>query len=72
MFEFLLAEWHLPPDYIVTHWTDELFGLMADALISRKQREMKATEGKSTTPTQKKVSVTELANMTNMVKVVKK
>ena len=72
MFEFLLAEWHLPPDYIVTHWTDELFGLMAEALISRKQREMRAMDSKSTAPIQKKVSVTELAGMTDMIKVVKK
>ena len=72
MFEFVMAEWHQPPDYIMTHWTDELFELMAEGLISRKQREMRAMNSKSTSPMQKKVSVTELANMTDMVKVVKK
>jgi len=70
MFEFVMAEWHQPPDYIVSHWTDELFGLMADSLISRKQREMKAMGSKQPAQ-QKKASVTDLANMTNMIKVVK-
>jgi len=32
-----MSEWHLPPDYIVTHWTDELFTLMVEKLTERKK-----------------------------------
>jgi len=31
-----MSEWHLSPDYIVTHWTDELFDLMVEKLTERK------------------------------------
>lgn len=33
-----MSEWHLPPDYIVTHWTDELFDLMVEKLTERKKQ----------------------------------
>jgi len=39
VFEFLLAEWHITPDYIVAHWTDELLDLMTEKLVERKARE---------------------------------
>jgi len=42
----LLAEWHLPPDYILSNWTDEVLVLMTDKLIERKEREAKAFSGK--------------------------
>jgi len=32
-----MTEWHLSPDYIVTHWTDELFNLMVEKLTERKK-----------------------------------
>ena len=32
-----MSEWHVTPDYIVSHWTDELFDLMAEKLIERKK-----------------------------------
>ena len=32
-----MAEWHVTPDYIVNHWTDELFALMVDKLKERKE-----------------------------------
>jgi len=32
-----MSEWHLSPDYIVTHWTDELFDLMVEKLTERKK-----------------------------------
>ncbi len=32
-----MSEWHLSPDYIVTHWTDELFNLMVEKLTERKK-----------------------------------
>lgn len=40
----MLAEWHLPPDYIVDNWTDELFCLMCESLGARKKRESAAIE----------------------------
>jgi len=67
-----MAEWHLPPDYIVSHWTDELFGLMAKALVSRKERLNRTMGSKATSRDRATVSVEELANMTDMIKVVRK
>jgi hypothetical protein len=43
----LLAEWHLPPDYILNNWTDEMLTLMIEKLVERKQREAAAIEGRS-------------------------
>ena len=37
-----MSEWHLPPDYIVSNWTDELLNLMVDKLAERKERESAA------------------------------
>lgn len=31
-----MAEWHLPPDYIVDNWTDELLELMIEKMVERK------------------------------------
>jgi len=42
-----MAEWHLPPDYIMSHWTEELFVLMVDKLILRKRKESEAISGHS-------------------------
>ena len=36
-----MSEWHLPPDYIVSNWTDELLNRMVDKLTERKERERK-------------------------------
>jgi len=36
-----MSEWHLSPDYIVTHWTDELFDLMVEKLAERKKQKPK-------------------------------
>ena len=33
-----MSEWHLSPDYIVIHWTDELFNLMVEKLTERKKQ----------------------------------
>ena len=30
-----MSEWHLPPDYIVDNWTDELLYLMTEKLSER-------------------------------------
>lgn len=49
MFEFLLVEWHITPDYIINNWTDELLELMSDKLSERKEREQKALDGKPQT-----------------------
>ena len=59
-----MTEWHLPPDYIVTHWTDELFDLMLEKLTERK---------KGKPPTDNTVSVETLAAQSRgMIEVVKK
>jgi len=41
----MLSEWHLPPDYIVNNWTDELLNLMINKLVERKQRLSPVTQG---------------------------
>ena len=43
----MLAEWHLPPDYIVANWTDEMLELMIGKLVQRKKREADVISGKS-------------------------
>ena len=40
VFEILLSEWHLAPDYIVSHWSTEMMSLMLDKLVERKQAAM--------------------------------
>jgi hypothetical protein len=74
MFEFLLCEWHLTPDYILANWTDELFNLMVDKLVDRKERETAAMRGTSREhSTDNKVSDLSLfAQAGNLIKVVKK
>ena len=44
MFEALLAEWHITPDYIVANWTEELLNLMVEKLIERKKQEAVAVQ----------------------------
>jgi len=45
-----MAEWHVTPDYIINNWTDELFSLMVDKLVERKQKETEQlNKGKSST-----------------------
>jgi len=41
-----LSEWHLDPVYISEHWTDEMFGVMVEKLVERKQRINEAMSGK--------------------------
>lgn len=40
----MAVEWHLPPDYIVKNWTDELLALMCEKLADRKKRELDTIE----------------------------
>ena len=64
-----MAEWHLPPDYIINNWTDELLSLMAEKLVERRERENTPTEG---TKQQVGVSADVLAARSRgMIKVVK-
>jgi len=74
LFEFLLAEWHLPADYILDNWTDELLDLMVEKLVARKQREARIMRsGPSGTSERQKVPDSVLfARAKNLVKVVKK
>ena len=55
----MLSEWHITPDYIVLHWTDELFNLMCERLVERKKRESDAMQGKRT------VSIETLADLSH-------
>jgi len=32
-----MTEWHLPPDYIVDHWTNELLELMITKMVERRR-----------------------------------
>ena len=41
-----MAEWHQPPDYIVTHWTEELLTLMIEKLAERRAREVETLNGR--------------------------
>ena len=64
-----MTEWHVTPDYIINNWTDELFDLMVEKLVERKDREAV----RSTIP-DKPVESEEMffARASNMIKVVKK
>jgi len=66
-----MSEWHVTPDYIVTHWTDELFDLMIEKLKERRDRET----NKIREVTSRKTLVSDsalFARAKNMIKVVKK
>lgn len=38
-----MAEWHVTPDYILEHWTDELLELMVSKLSERKNRQSRGS-----------------------------
>lgn len=66
-----MAEWHIPPDYIMANWTYELFCLMCEKLADRKKRELEAIEGRGRS--RGNVSDSELFTKANkIIKVVKK
>ena len=64
-----MTEWHVTPDYIVTHWTDELFDLMIKKRKERYDREKvrEVTSGQRMVPEE-----VLFAQGKNMIKVVKK
>jgi len=65
-----LSEWHITPDYIENHWTDELLNLMIEKLEERKEKEHMALSGHGDGDN---VSDTELfKQLGNKVKVKKK
>ncbi len=68
-----MTEWHLPPDYIVNNWTDELLDLMLGKLVERKAREVQARQPASLgDPGGHKVPDSVLfARAGNLIKVVK-
>ena len=67
-----MAEWHITPDYIVNNWTDELFALMVEKFIERRQREEQAMKPTGSAGGHK-VSDKELFMQAgNLIKVVKK
>lgn len=68
-----MTEWHITPDYIMDNWTDELFDLMLEKLIERKQRESNAinTSGGKTLEDRSLSAETLAAQSGGMIKVVK-
>jgi len=64
-----MSVWHIPPDYIVNNWTEELLNLMAEKLAKRKKREYEAIKGRAP---QNKVSDTQLFSIAKNVIKVKK
>lgn len=71
----MMAEWHVPPDYIVNNWTDELLDLMAEKLAERREREREVAQSAtvSNRPQQANVSAETLAARSRgMIRVVKK
>ena len=65
-----MVEWHLPPDYIVNNWTDELLDLMVQKLVERKEREAHPS---SSSGDDAKVSVETLSTVSSgMIKVEKR
>ncbi|MBT9130987.1 MAG: hypothetical protein DDT42_01444 [candidate division WS2 bacterium] len=67
-----MAEWHLPPEYIVSNWTHELLNLMLEKLVNRKNREIRDVETAGSTEQSRTVSDTELfALLGDQIKVVK-
>lgn len=68
-----MVAWHVTPDYIVTHWTDELLDLMVEKLVERKERETPNADTPRGEPLGKHaVSPESLAAMSNdMIKMVK-
>ncbi len=42
-----MSEWHVTPDYILNNWTEELFNLMVEKLVERKERETEAIKSRS-------------------------
>ena len=66
-----MVEGYPPPDYIVNNWTDELFSLMVEKLVERKNRESSAI--KESQPKDRSVSAETLAATSRgMIKMVKK
>ena len=66
-----MTERHVTPDYIINHWTDELFDLMVEKLVERKNRETDTVS--KTQPLDRSVSPETLAAMSRgMIKVEKK
>ncbi len=45
MFELLLTEWHLTPEYIIDNWTDEKLLVMVEKRTERIEREAAAMRG---------------------------
>ncbi len=45
MFETLLIEWRLTPEYIIDHWTDEKLLVMVEAMSDRVERMAAAARG---------------------------
>ena len=40
----MMVEWHVTPDYIVNHWTEELLNLMIEKMMERKQAGLKESK----------------------------
>ena len=47
MFETMLIEWRLTPEYIIDNWTDEKLLVMVEAMSDRMERRAAAMRGDS-------------------------
>lgn len=63
-------EWHVTPDYVAEHWSDELLALMCEKLGERKEREIAAIKSKGSSAN--KVPDEQLFKMGNKMFEVKK
>ena len=62
-----MVEWHTTPDYIINNWTHELLDLMVRKLGERKERELAAIQGRSSTMSAEQLA----ARSRGMIEVVK-
>ncbi len=54
-----MAQWHIPPDHIVNHWSEPLLMLMFDKMADRLTREADAYKNTGSGPaTTKPVQIT--------------
>jgi hypothetical protein len=58
-----MVEWHVTPDYLTTHWTEELLRLMVEKLVARKSVKPPPVTGQASKSKDRMVSDEELFGM---------
>ena len=69
-----MSGWHLTPEYILDHWTDEKLSLMIEKLVERKERKpIPLDKGMGESFADRSTSIETLSAMSSgMIKVEKK